>query len=212
MSSDNTEEKNNNKNNNRASQLGLGVSPSIIERIRDSDGNVDINKTVVQYAQSEESNKILKTMLKYMVIGGTTLIIAMIAISIAVAFLTRQTHVDTITGLTTTGGGDGAVVKTNEYLWYDERNINDYTVKELFDLKALRVTGAAVSIDVKGIAKKSNETVVLVEGGRIIFGLDGEIFDVVGDDVYYLLAHDDDEEHNGRRKLHWCICAHMFSF
>jgi len=179
------------------------VTPSFIERIRDSDGNVDVNKTVAQYAQSEESNRILKTMLKYLALGGTAVVIAMIAISIAVAMLTRQTLVDPITGLATTSGDDTVVMKTSEYLYLDERNINDFSDEELFAIKALRVPGAVhvVSIDVKGIAKKSNETVVLVEGGRIVFGLDGEIFDVVGDDVYYLMAQDIVEEPNGRRKL-----------
>merc|ERR1712176_1741835 len=102
--------------------------------------------------------------LKYGVIGCFGLIVAMIAVSIAVSFLTRQMYVDPITGITTTG--DNEVMKTSQALFfYPADSIHNETLDRLADLETMILNDGTVSFNIKGFACKNEETILLVEGG-----------------------------------------------
>jgi len=98
-----------------------------------------------------------------------------------VAYLTRQLIVDPVTGMATILGSDDIVMKTSEAVFKAE-DISFHTVPIdiLSSMKTVEFADGDLSFDVKGFARMSNETVLLVEGGSLTFDIIG-LKNITGD-------------------------------
>ena len=152
----------------------LNVRPSVAGIIADSDGNLDEKKAVAALSQTREQNKHM--WIACFVLIGTVfvLIAANIGTSVAVARLTRQLNVDPSTGMATIPGSDDVVMKTSTAVFKaEDTSIHTASNDYLSALKTVEFNGGNISYDVKGYARMSNETILLVEGGSLIFGING---------------------------------------
>jgi len=169
------------KSNKQIRASTFDVSPSVRNFIADSDGNLDEKKAVAALSQTREQNKHLWT--GSFVLAGVVfiLIAANIGVSVAVARLTRQLNVDPVTGMTTIPGSDDLIMKTSTALFQkDDINLHSMSTEYLSTLETVDFENGNLSFDVKGYARMSDETILLVEGGSLIFDSDG-LKDVTGD-------------------------------
>ena len=152
----------------------LDVRPSVARIIADSDGNLDEKKAVAALSQTRDTNK-------HLWIGGFVLvgvvfflIAANIGISVAVARLTRQLNVDPVTGIASIPGGGDVVMKTS-IVRNKEYNVGFHSIptEDLSIVEVVQFVDGDLSFDVKGYARMSNETILLVEGGALTFDIMG---------------------------------------
>ena len=179
------------QSNNETRVSSLNVRPSVAGIIADSDGNLDEKKAVAALSQTRIDNK-------HLWIGGFVLIgvvfvliAANIGTSVAVARLTRQLNVDPVTGMATIAGSDDVVMKTSMVV-YKEEDVSFHTVpiNYLSVVKTVEFADGDLSFDVKGFARMSKETILLVEGGSLIFDIYG-LKNVTGDELMRLFPFSD---------------------
>jgi len=150
------------------------VRPSVAGMIADSEGNLDEKKTVAALSQTHNANKYLWTGAFVLVGVVVVLIAANIGISVAVARLTRQLNVDPVTGMATIAGSDDVVMKTSIAQYKEEDfSFHNAPIEYLSAVKTVEFNDGNVSFDVKGYARMSNETILLIEGGALIFDIIG---------------------------------------
>jgi len=157
------------------------VRPSVAGMIADSEGNLDEKKTVAALSQTHNANKYLWTG-SFVLIGVVLLLIAAnIGISVVVARLTRQINVDPVTGMASIPGSDDVVMKTS-IARYSEEDLNFHFVSTeyLSTVEKVDFADGNLSFDVKGYARMSNETILLIEGGALIFDIIG-LKNITGD-------------------------------
>jgi len=164
------------------------VRPSVAGMIADSEGNLDEKKTVAALSQTHNANKYLWTG-SFVLIGVVLLLIAAnIGISVVVARLTRQINVDPVTGMASIPGSDDVVMKTSEARYHEEDlNFHHVPIKHLSAMKTVDFADGELSFDVKGYARMSNETVLLVEGGSLVFDING-FKNSTGDEITRLFS------------------------
>jgi len=155
--------------------------PSVAGMIGDSEGNLDEKKTVAALSQTHNTDKNLWTGF-FVLIGVVFLLIAAnIGTSVAVARLTRQLIVDPVTGMATIPGSDDVVMKTSEARnKYTNVTFHSMPTEVLSLVKVVEFNNGDISFDVKGYARMSNETMFLVEGGTLIFDING-LKNITGD-------------------------------
>jgi len=166
----------------------LNVRPSVAGIIADSDGNLDEKKAVAALSQTHEQNKHM-WIACFVLIGVVFILIAAnIGTSVAVARLTRQLNVDPITGMTTIAGSDDVVMKTSTAI-YQEEDVSFHTVSVdyLSAVETVEFADGAISFDVKGFARMSNATILLVEGGSLIFDING-LKNITGDKLTLMFS------------------------
>ena len=195
------------KSNNETRVSSFDVRPSVAGMIRDSEGNLDEKKTVAALSQTHNTNKYLWTG-SCVLIGVVFLLIAAnIGISVAVARLTRQLNVNPITGMATIPGSDNVVMKTSTALYIDEDvSVHTVSVDFLLALKTIEFNDGNISFDVKGYARMSDETIFLVEGGSLIFDING-LKNVTGDEPTRMFSSDVEDKKSidiDGRKLSEC--------
>jgi len=183
------------------------VSPSVRRFIADSEGNLDEKAAVAALSQTHNTNKYLWTG-SCVLIGVVFLLIAAnIGISVAVARLTRQLNVDPVTGMAIIPGSDNVVMKTSTALYIDEDvSVHTVSVDFLLALKTIELNDGNISFDVKGFARMSDETIFLVEGGSLIFDING-LKNVTGDEPTRMFSSDVEDKKSidiDGRKLSEC--------
>jgi len=164
------------------------VSPSVARMITDEEGDLDEKKAVAALSKTHDTNKHLWTG-GFVLIGVVFFLIAAnICTSVAVARLTRQLNVDPVTGMATIPGGDDVVMKTSTAV-YSEEDINFHTAstKYLSTVETVGFKNGDLSFDVKGFARMNNETILLVEGGSLIFDING-LKNITGDELTRLFS------------------------
>jgi len=168
------------------------VRPSVAGMIGDSEGNLDEKKAVAALSQTHNTNKYLWTG-TFVLIGVMCVLIATnIGTSVAVARLTRQINVDPVTGMASIAGSDDVVMKTSTAL-FKEKGVNFHIVPidYLSSVKTVEFADGDLSFDVKGYARMSNETILLVEGGTLSFDIIG-FKNITGDGLTRLFDDFDD--------------------
>ena len=164
------------------------VRPSVAGIITDSDGNLDEKKAVAALSQTREQNKHM-WIACFVLIGVVFILIAAnIGTSVAVARLTRQLNVNPITGMATIPGSDYVVMQTSTAR-YSEEVVNFHSVptKYLSTLETVDFADGNLSFDVKGYARMSNETILLIKGGSLVFDMIG-LKNVTGDENVRLFS------------------------
>lgn len=143
----------------------LDVRPSVAGIIADKEGNMDEKKAVAAFSQTRTQNKSMWIAGFVLIEKVIILIAANISTSVAVARLTRQFNVDPITG-TATIPGSGDVLKTSTAL-YKDKDVSFHTVSTeyLSTFETVEFNDGDISFDVKGYARMSNKTIILIEGG-----------------------------------------------
>jgi len=169
------------------------VSPSVRRFIADSEGNLDENKTVAALSQTHNTNKYLWTG-SFVLVGVVFLLIAAnIGISVVVARLTRQINVDPVTGMASVPGSEDVVMKTSEARYKEEDfNFHNVLIDRLSAVKTVEFSDGHISFDVKGYARMSNETILLVEGGSLVFDVNG-FKNITGDELTRLFSSFDED-------------------
>jgi len=169
------------------------VSPSVARMITDEEGDLDEKKAVAALSKTHDTNKHLWTG-GFVLIGVVLFLIAAnICTSVAVARLTRQLNVDPVTGMATIPGGDDVVMKTSTAV-YSGEDINFHTAstKYLSTVETVGFKNGDLSFDVKGFARMNNETILLVEGGSLIFDING-LKNATGDKLTSLFSSINDD-------------------
>jgi len=111
------------------------------------------------------------------------LIAANIGTSVAVARLTRQLNVDPVTGMATIPGSDDVVMKTSTAVYKGEDvSFHNVPINYLSTVTTVEFNHGDISFDVKGFARMINDTILLVEGGSLIFDIDG-LKNITGDEL-----------------------------
>jgi len=166
----------------------LNVRQSLAGMIGDSEGNLDEKKTVAALSQTHNTNKYLWTG-SFVLIGVVCVLIAAnIGTSWAVARLTRQLIVDPVTGMATIPGSDNVVMKTSEARYKEEDfSFHNAPIDYLSAVKTVEFSDGNLSFHVKGYARMSNETILLVEGGSLVFDVNG-FKNITGDELTRLFS------------------------
>jgi len=165
----------------RSRASAFDVSPSVRRFIADSDGNLDEKAAVAALSQTREQNKHIWIGCFVLIGVVLVLIAANIGTSVAVARLTRQLIVDPVTGMATIPGSDDVVMKTSEARnKYTNVIFHSIPTEVLSLVKVVEFNNGDISFDVKGYARMSNETMFLVEGGTLIFDING-LKNITGD-------------------------------
>eukprot|EP00548_Thalassiothrix_antarctica_P019917 CAMPEP_0194193928 /NCGR_PEP_ID=MMETSP0154-20130528/75304_1 /TAXON_ID=1049557 /ORGANISM="Thalassiothrix antarctica, Strain L6-D1" /LENGTH=225 /DNA_ID=CAMNT_0038918309 /DNA_START=51 /DNA_END=729 /DNA_ORIENTATION=+ len=156
---------------------------SIIQRLDpENTGTVDINDAMQTLVASHEKNKSLSKVLMALSFCMVLLIASIFGVSVAAAYLTKESAVDPETGYLYTKGVSHKLISTGEAAIFKSFTASSLTTEELVELKTIFFNDYDVSFSVKGYSRSStNDTVIfLVEGGRIKFEGD-EIVEITGD-------------------------------
>merc|ERR1711865_839490 len=122
------------------------------------EGNLDEKKAVAALSQTHNANKYLWTG-SFVLVGVVLLLIAAnIGISVVVARLTRQINVDPVTGMASIPGSEDVGMKTS-IARYSEEDLN---FQYLSTVEKVYFADSNLSFDVKGYARMSNETILLI--------------------------------------------------
>lgn len=215
----------------RASELPASLLPSarkLIEEFdEDGDGVIDTNEFIAAVnalQSSRSSNQQLRRIIIILVIFTFLLIGAMFGVSIAAARLAQDATIDSNGVLH--AKHTGSVVSTKEAIqWSDKTLIADMNQQELAHLKTLVFLDGDLKFDVKGYARTTDNTqvILLVEGGTMTWDKGGIVsatgnaldllvigFDItesgrkrqLGDmDTQHIVAYNDNEEVPCRRLL-----------
>ena len=201
------------KSNKQTRVSTLNVRPSVAGIIADSDGNLDEKKAVAALSQIRETNKYMWIACFVLIGVVLVLIAANIGISVAVARLTRQLNVNPVTGMATIPGSDDVVMKTSIARYtYEDVSFHSVPIDFLSVLKKVEFNDGNLSFDVKGYARMSNETIFLVEGGSLIFDMNG-LKNITGDELTHLFSSLEEDgkssDLDGRQlgRCWWCSAA-----
>jgi len=189
------------------------VRPSVVGMIGDSEGNLDEKKTVAALSQTHNTNKYLRTGVFVLTGVVFVLIAANIGISVAVAYLTRQLIVDPVTGMATIAGSDDIVMKTSEAVFKaKDTSLHTVPIDSLSAVKTVEFKDGDISLDVKGFARMTNETILLVEGGSFVFDVNG-FKNITGDGLTRLFSSINDDmessDLDGRRLAAYDMYANV---
>mmetsp|Transcript_45235 Transcript_45235/g.50342 ORF Transcript_45235/g.50342 Transcript_45235/m.50342 type:complete len:279 (+) Transcript_45235:189-1025(+) len=170
-------------------KLPPNLKVAVDELNLDTDGNgrldtQEIIMAVEHLAAKTKANTSLKKIV-YLLCGfSVVLVAALFGASIAAARLAKDTAIDADTGIMYAKGPGHAIMKTEEALFRDEKNIAMMSNEDLNALKALVLTKGDVKFQVKGYSRSGsidgNQVMLLVEGGTITFDPEG-IMDATGD-------------------------------
>jgi hypothetical protein len=170
----------------------------------DFDNNGYISKEEVTlgatlYQKSLKKNEQFKTMISCLILGYFIFCLTIGGLTYGIVKANEQVRVDPLTGITTTTGGDGAVMKTAPALVVrKDISVHNVTIADLNALEQIVFFDGTISFNVMGFARKEDETVLLVQGGSLRFNMDG-LFNHTGVEPALFFDHFSD----GDRKLSW---------
>merc|ERR1712176_402158 len=99
--------------------------------------------------------------------------------------------------------GDNEVMKTSQALFfYPADSIHNETLDRLADLETMTLNDGTVSFNIKGFARKNEETILLVEGGTLIFDING-LINVTGEEPTLLLLPENSDRRELSFGLYW---------
>jgi hypothetical protein len=200
----------------RVSSLPADLRESVAKMNLDKNGDgeldaVEIGLVVESLTSTTKVNKFLKYIVGGLCIFAMLLVACVFGATIVAARLTKDTDVDSLTGImyARQHGGSGGVsstpttMKTADVMFYSDDSssatIMEMTNSQLKSLKEILFGDDQVKFQVKGYARSKDNTytTVLVEGGTIIYDING-IASATGDAKILLdSAFGEQQEHEG---------------
>jgi hypothetical protein len=168
----------------RVSSLPSSLRQSIATLNLDIDGDGaldegDIVMAVDKLGTTTKYNADLKKLVCLLLLFSILLIVSVFGTSIAAARLAKDTEVDSLTGIMYAKGGDHATLKTEDVVFHSV-SVSSTTIMEksntqLKTLKEILLAGNDVKFQIKGYARAKDGTYItlLVEGGTIVFDING---------------------------------------
>eukprot|EP00548_Thalassiothrix_antarctica_P018147 CAMPEP_0194181396 /NCGR_PEP_ID=MMETSP0154-20130528/20092_1 /TAXON_ID=1049557 /ORGANISM="Thalassiothrix antarctica, Strain L6-D1" /LENGTH=220 /DNA_ID=CAMNT_0038897349 /DNA_START=35 /DNA_END=697 /DNA_ORIENTATION=+ len=165
--------------NSKISSLPAGVrDTSVIQRLDpENTGTVDVNKAMQTLVTSHEKNKSLSKILMGLGFCVVLLIASIFGVSVAAAYLAKESAVDPETGYMYTKGSSHKLVSTGEAALFKSFEPSSLTGKDLVQLKTLYFNDYDVSFSVKGYSRSSSD-------GRLIFLVEGGTIEFLGDEIH----------------------------
>jgi len=160
-----------------ASELPASLRALVKEFDEDGDGFIDNNEFIAAVnalQSSRSSNQQLRRIIIILVIFTFLLVGAMFGVSIAAARLAQDVSIDS-SGVFR-AKHTGSVVSTKEAIkWSDKTLIAEMNPQELANLKTLVFLNGDLQFDVKGYARTTDNTqvIILVEGGTMTWDKEG---------------------------------------
>ena len=199
----------------RVSSLPAGLRDSVAKMKLDKNGdgeldNEEIGQVVDNLAATHKVNKTLKMMVLGLCVFAVLLVACVFGASIAAARLSKDTDVDSLTGImyAKSSNSDEArstIMKT-EAVVFQSVSVSSTTIMEksntqLKDLKEIFLADNDVKFQIKGYARAKDNTYItlLVEGGTIVFDING-LASATGN-AKILLDSAFGEQEGGRRYL-----------
>jgi len=172
-------------------------------------GHLDLEKTAKTFVSKVDENKSMKKIITGLSIGVALLIGSIFGVSIAAAYLAKDTYVDSSSGMMMAkhGSNAGTPIKTAEQPLAHLSNVTVYglSVEALSSLEKIKVGNSETPVEfvVKGFARGPNATMILVEGGTLSYSVDGNM-DATGSALTLLMTAFGEENFvenggNGRR-------------
>ena len=143
--------------------------------LRTESGHFDLEKTAKTFVTQVDENKSQKKIIIGLSVAVALLIGSIFGVSIAAAYLAKDTYIDPNSGvmLAKQGSQKGSPIKTVEPLEMQFNvTVHELSKEQLFGLRKIVLDGSddtPVVFDVKGFARGPNATVLLVEGGTLSY-------------------------------------------
>ena len=147
-----------------------------MKNLADKDGNIAADAPLRELVYAKNQSKIAFKALACTGGVAVPLIGSMFVAGFAAARIAKDTVVDQATGIATVKGGSGTVMKTSEAteLWKGVHpgmmNSKSLSLLKTVDFAS---NGGSASFQVKGFSTVSDENMILVEGGNLIYDSDG---------------------------------------
>jgi hypothetical protein len=168
----------------RVSQLNL-QNTSIANRLGTSTGHLDVEKAVDELLDTRKSNKLLTKVVIGLVAYSILLTAAIFGVSIAAAEVAKDTTIDSSTGFVSAKGVDDednhSIMKTAEAV--DKFHANSFhglPKDKLASITSVAYAGGAVLFQVNGFGTTEEKTMLMVEGGALVYD-DTGLVDVIGE-------------------------------
>jgi len=168
---------------------------SIIQRLDpENTGTIGITDAMQTLIASHEKNKSMSKILMGLGFCMLLLITSIFGVSVAAAYLAKESAVDPETGYMYTRGDSHKLISTGEAATFKSFDQSSLSTLDLVKLKTLFFNDYDVSFSIKGYSRSSthDRVIFLVEGGRIEFegdvvvGVTGEaqiLFENIGVDM-----------------------------
>lgn len=197
----------------RLSSLPESLRASVVKMNLDKSGDGELNEeeivnVVDTLASTTKVNKTLKLVVGGLCVFAVLLVGCVFGATIAAARLTKQTDIDPITGIMYSKDASNnhshlTTMKTEDVVIYaDKTKIIDMTNDQLKNLKEILMTNGDIKFQIKGYARGqgNNSIGLLVEGGTIVYDLEG-FSSATGDAKVLLdLAYGTQEDEVGLRR------------
>jgi len=147
--------------------------------LKTESGHFDLEKTAKTFVDKVDENKSQKKIIIGLSVAVALLIGSIFGVSIAAAYLAKDTYIDPSSGvmLAKQGSQEGSPIKTVEPLEMEYNvTVHELSKEQLFAMRKIVLDDsdeAPVVFDVKGFARGPNATVLLVEGGTLSYFDDG---------------------------------------
>jgi len=173
----------------RVSSLPAGLRDSVAKMKLDKNGdgeldNEEIGQVVDNLAATHKVNKTLKMMVLGLCVFAVLLVACVFGASIAAARLSKDTDVDSLTGIMYAKSSNGdethSTIMKTEAVVFQSVSVSSNTIMEksntqLKTLKEILLAGNDDKFQIKGYARAKDGTYItlLVEGGTIVFDING---------------------------------------
>jgi hypothetical protein len=173
----------------RVSSLPAGLRDSVAKMKLDKNGdgeldNEEIGQVVDNLAATHKVNKTLKMMVLGLCVFAVLLVACVFGASIAAARLSKDTDVDSLTGIMYAKSSNGdethSTIMKTEAVVFQSVSVSSNTIMEksntqLKDLNEILLSDNDVKFQIKGYARAKDNTYItlLVEGGTLVFDIDG---------------------------------------
>jgi len=174
---------------------------SIIQRLDpENTGTISITDAMQTLLASHEKNKSMSKILMGLGFCMLLLITSIFGVSVAAAYLAKESAVDPETGYMYTRGDSHKLISTGEAATFKSFDQSSLTTLDLVELKTLFFNNYDVSFSIKGYSRSSthDRVIFLVQGGRIEF--EGDVVVSVTGEAQILFENIgvDMSEKNGR--------------
>jgi len=143
---------------------------------KDGDGMLDADELGVafkDYRGTKKDNKNLRYSVVGLVLISILLVCSVFGASITATRLSKDTSVDPVSGIMYTKGSNSPIQTAPAVFKAKDINLHTVSIDYVSAMKTVEFNDGNVSFDVKGYARIINETILLVEGGSLIFDISG---------------------------------------
>jgi len=145
---------------------------------RDGDGKIDaadLGMIINNLLSTKKDNKFLRNSVAVLVVFALLLTGCVFGASIAAARLSKDTSVDSVSGILYAKGSDVPIKMEPVSIHKDGVNIFEMTTEELDALNEIVLDNGSIKFHVKGyvILLENNQVGLIVEGGLLIYGEEG---------------------------------------